>query len=206
MTDPDLQSLADLWIEPDAAELKEFEAMARKARLRGRVLAYLDIAGVALLVGSVLLSLFMKPGGTTVAAAIALLGTTVVVMRKRRQIRQMTRALDAASREAFVETSITIATANLRRSRLTLVVFPVGVVIALIFKMSVRVGGRTELILPAFLEWAPSLRGIVTLLLLALLFAWVVRTALRTKRELRALEEVRALYAEEARFEAVEAV
>ena len=205
MTDPDLQGFADLWREPDAAESEEFKAMARKARQRGRVLAYLDITGVALLVGSVLLSLFMKPGATTVAAAVVLLITTVVVMRKRRQIRQMTRALDTASREAFVETSINIATANLTRARLALVMFPVGVVLAVIFKMSVRVGGRTDLILPAFLEWAPSPRGIATFVVLALLFAWVVRTNLRAKRELTALEEVRALYAEEARHEASKA-
>jgi hypothetical protein len=205
MTDPDLQGFADLWTEPDAAEQEAFEAMARKARRRGKVLAWLDVAGVVLLVGSVLLSMFMKPGGTTVAAAILLLVTTVIVMRRRRQIRQMTRALDTASRVAFVETSISIATANLRRARLTLVMFPIGVVIALVFKMSVRVGGRTDLILPAFLEWAPTPRGVITLLVLALLFAWVVRTAWRVKRELGSLEEVRALYAEEARHEAAEA-
>lgn len=205
MTDPDLQGFADLWTEPDAAEQRGFEAMARKARLHGRVLAWLDVAGVALLVGSVLLSLFMKPGGITVAAAILLLVTTVVVMRKRRQIRQMTRALDTASREAFVETSISIAIANLRRARFTLVVFPVGMVIAIIFKMSVRVGGRTDLILPEFLDWAPSPRGAITLVVLALLYAWVMRTERRAKRELEALEEVRALYAEEARHEGAKA-
>lgn len=205
MTDPDLQGFADLWTEPDAAEQEAFEAMASKARRQGRVLAYLDVAGVALLVGSVLLSLFMKPGLTTVAAAVVLLVTTVVVMRKRRQIRQMTRALDTASREAFVETSIGIATANLRRARLTLVVFPVGAAMALVFKMSVRVGGRTELILPEFLEWAPTPRGLITFLVLGLLFAWVMRSAWRLKRELRALEAVRALYAEQARHESSEA-
>jgi hypothetical protein len=205
MTDPDLQGFADLWTESDAAEQEAFEAMASKARRRGRVLAWLDVAGVTLLVGSVLLSLFMKPGGITVVAAIVLLITTVVVIRKRRQIRQMTRALDTASREAFVETSISNALVNLRRARLTLIVFPIGAVIALVFKMSVRVGGRTDLIIPAFLEWAPTARGIVTLLVLMLLFAWVVRTASRTKRELRALEEVRAVYAEQARHEAAEA-
>ncbi|HEX8571419.1 MAG TPA: hypothetical protein VF759_01565 [Allosphingosinicella sp.] len=205
MTDPDLQGFADLWTEPDAAEQEAFEAMARKARARGRILAYLDVAGVAVMVGGVLLSLFMEPGTLTVIAAIALLITTVIVIRKRRQIRQMTRALDTASREAFVETSIANAAANLRRARFTLVVFPIGVAIALVFKMSVRVGGRTDLILPAFLEWAPSLRGIITFVVLGLLFAWVVRTESRTRRELEALKEVRALYADEARREEAEA-
>ena len=201
MTDPDLQRLADLWTEPDSGEQESFEAMARKARLRGRVFAYLDAAAVAVILGGVLLGIFMKPGAVTIIAAIVLIVTTVIVTRKRRQIKQMTRTLDTASRQAFVETSISNATANLRRTRLSLAFFPFGVVSALFYKMSVRTGGRTEQIPAAFLEWAPSLRGVITFAILALLLAWGIRTLWRIKRELRRLEELRAVYEEEARYE-----
>lgn len=201
MTDPDLQKLADLWTEPEAAEQEAFEAMARRARLRGRIFAYLNFAAVAVTIGGVALGVFMKPGAVTMVAAIALIVVTIIVLRKRRQIRQMTRTLETAGRQAFIETSISNATANLRRTRLSLAFFPIGAVIALAYKMSVRAGGHAERIPAEFVEWAPSPRGIVTFVILALLFAWGVRTAWRIKRELRRLEDLRAAYAEQAELE-----
>lgn len=199
MTDPDLQKLADLWTEPDTGEQEAFEAMARKARLRGRIFAWLDFAAVAIILGGAVFGIFVTPGTVTMVAAVALIAITVVVTRKRRQIKQMTRTLDTAGRQAFIETSISNATANLRRTRLSLAFFPFGVVIALAYKMSVRAGGQADRMLSAFLEWAPSPRGLITFLVLAALFAWGLRTAWRIKRELRSLEELRAAYAEEAR-------
>ncbi|MEA3066302.1 MAG: hypothetical protein QOJ27_2763 [Sphingomonadales bacterium] len=201
MTDPDLQRLADLWTQPDAGGQEAFEALARKARLRGRIFAWLDFAAVAIILGGAVLGMFMKPGAVTTVAAIALIVITVIVTRKRRQIKQMTRALDTAGRQAFIETSISHANANLRRTRLSLAFFPFGIVIALIFKMSVRTAGHSELMWAAFLEWAPSPRAIIDFILLALLFAWGLRTLWRIKRELRGLEALRSAYAEEAEYE-----
>ncbi|HEX6376349.1 MAG TPA: hypothetical protein VFZ91_11585 [Allosphingosinicella sp.] len=201
MTDPDLQKLADLWTEADPAEQEAFEAQARKARLRGRIFAYLDFAAVAIILGGSVLGIFMTPGAITMVAAIGLIVTTVIVTRKRRQIKQMTRSLDTASRQAFIDTSISNATANLRRTRLSLAFFPLGVSLALLYKMSVRTGGRSELMLGSFLEWVQTPRGLITMLALALLFYWGVRTAKRLRRELARLEEMRAAYAEEARRE-----
>ena len=200
MTDPDLQKLADLWRETDAAEPQPaFEAMARKARRRGRIFAWLDFAAVAFILATSVIGFVMKPGAITMVAAIALIVTTVIVTRKRRQIKQMTRTLDTASREAFVDTCISNATANLRRTRLSLAFFPLGVVVALTYKMALRAGGRTELIPATFVEWVQTPRGIITLALLVLLFAWGVGTARRIRRELRRLEELRAAYSEEDR-------
>ena len=201
MTDPDLQTLADLWTEPDTAEQEAFEAMARKARLRGRIFAYLDFAAVAFILACSFLGVFMEPGAVTMVAAIALIITTVIVTRKRRQIRQMSRTLDTASRHAFIETSISNATANLRRTKLSLAFFPLGVVIALTYKMSLRAGGRSELMLGSFVEWMQTPRGVITLVLLSLIFAWGVRTAWRIKRELRRLDELRTAYADEDRYD-----
>jgi preprotein translocase subunit SecG len=200
MTDPDLQRLADLWTESDdAAEQEAFEAMARKARWRGRLFAWLDFAAVAFILACSVLGFVMKPGAITMVAAIALIVTTLIVTRKRRQIKQMTRALDTASRQSFIETSISNAGANLRRTRLSLAFFPLGVIFALAYKMSLRAGGRTDLIPATFVEWVQTSRGIITLALLALLFAWGLRTARRTRQELRRLEELRVAYAEEDR-------
>lgn len=200
MTDPDLQRLADLWTQSDdAAERGAFEAMARKARLRGRIFAYLDFAAVAFILGTSVLGIFMKPGAITMVAAIALIVTTVIVTRKRRQIKQMTRTLDTASRQSFIETSLSNARANLRRTRLSLVFFVPGAVAALTYKMALRVGDRTREIPAEFILWVQTPRGIITMALLALLFAWGLRTARRIKQELRRLEELKAAYAEEDR-------
>ena len=199
MTDPDLQRLADLWTENDPAEPKAFEAMARKARLRGRIFAYLDYAAVAFILGTSVLGIFMKPGAITMVAAIALIVITVIVTRKRRQIKQMTRTLDTASRQSFIETSLSNAGANLRRTRLSLAFFVPGAVLALTYKMALRVGGRTGEIPAEFIDWVQTPRGIITMALLALLFAWGWRTARRIKQELRRLEELRDAYDEEDR-------
>ncbi|HEX8622315.1 MAG TPA: hypothetical protein VF718_10115 [Allosphingosinicella sp.] len=206
MTDPDLQKLADLWKETDAAEPpRAFEAMARKARRRGRIFAWLDFAAVAFILGTSLVGIFMEPGTVTMVAAIALIVITIIVTRKRRQIKQMTRTLDTASREAFIDTSLNNAAANLRRTRLSLAFFPIGVVCALIYKMALRAGGRTELIPATFVDWVQTPRGILTMVLLALLFAWGLRTARRIRQELRRLEELRAAYSEEDRQDRNEA-
>lgn len=199
MTDPDLQDLAELWTQADTAGQEAFERLARRARLRGRIFAYLDFAAVAFILACSVVGVFMEPGTVTMLAAIALIVITVIVTRKRRQIRQMSRTLDTASRQAFIETSLSIATANLRRTRLSLAFFPVGVVIGLTYKMALRTGGHSELMLGSFLEWVQTARGIVTLLLLSLLFAWGLRTSWRIKRERRRLEELRDAYAEEER-------
>ena len=196
MTDPDLQDFADLWTEADSAGHEAFEKLARRARRRGRLFAYLDFAAVAFILGITVFSFIARPGTVTMIAAIVLIATTLLVTRKRRQIRQMARALDTASRQAFIETSISNAAANLRRNRLGLAFFPVGVVLALTYKMAVRTGGQSELMLGSFLEWIQTPRGIVTLILLALVFAWGLRSARRAKLELHRLEEVRAVYAE----------
>jgi hypothetical protein len=111
----------------------------------------------------------------------------------------MARTLDTASRKSFIETSISHATANLRRNRLGLAFFPLGVALALTYKMSVRVDGDARRIPAEFVEWVQTPRGIITLILLALVFAWGVRSGRRTKRELRRLQELRAVFAEEDR-------
>ena len=200
MTDSDLQNFAELWKETDAGEQQQaFETMARKARRRGRIFAWLDFAAVAFILGTSLVGVLMEPGTITMLTAIALIVTTIVVTRKRRQIKQMTRTLDTASREAFIDTSISNATANLRRTRLSLAFFPIGVGIALAYKMALRAGGRTELVAVTFVEWVQAPRGIITMALLALVFAWGLRTARRIRRELRRLEELRVAYSEEER-------
>jgi hypothetical protein len=196
MTDPDLQDFADLWTQADAAEQEAFERMARKARLRGRIFAYLDFAAVAFIIGITVFGFVARPGTVTMIAAIGLIVTTLIVTRKRRQIRQMARALDTASRQAFIETSISNASANLRRNRLGLAFFPLGVVLALTYKMAVRTGGRSELMLGSFVEWIQTARGIISLILLALVFAWGLRSARRAKLELQRMQELRSVYAE----------
>jgi Na+/phosphate symporter len=201
MTDPDLQRLADLWTEPDSAEQEAFEAIARKARRRGRLFAYVDIATVTMiLVGSVL-GFVIRPTAVTMTCAVGLVVATVIVSWKRRQIRQMERTLSTASRQAFIETSISNATANLRRTTLSLAFFPFGVLFALLYKIAMRNGGRLEHPLPALSQWAHSTRGMIAMTILALIVAWSIRSALRIKRELLRLEELRSAYAEEARHE-----
>ncbi|HYG46495.1 MAG TPA: hypothetical protein VD846_01005 [Allosphingosinicella sp.] len=199
MTDPELQELAELWRQPDAAEAEKFKTLARRARRQGRLLAYADWALALVLVGGSVFALLAAPGRLTTFAAILLLLATIWLTWQRRRLRQMASGLDTADRQGFIESSIRSARANLRRVSLTLVALPPLVIFALLGKMSVRRGGHVADPAQVLLDWARSPRGMISLAIFALLIALSLRSILRIRNELRRLRDLRRAYAEESR-------
>lgn len=199
MTDPELQELAELWRQPDAAEAEKFKALARRARRQGRFLAYADAALAVLLIGGSLLVLVASHGPVTTSAAIILLIATVWLTWRRRKLRQMASTLDTADRQSFIESSLRSARANLRRVTLSLMALPPLVVAALLAKTSLREGAAVADPVQLLADWARSPRGMISLAVFALIFAFAGRSILRIRAELRRLKALRRAYEEEAR-------
>lgn len=197
MTDPELQELADLWQQPDAAEAEKFQALARRARRRGRYLGYADWALAFVLVGGSLFALLASPGRLTTFAAIGLLVATIWITWQRRRLRQMASSLDTADRQAFIASSVRSARANLRRVTLSIIALPPLVILALLSKMSFRRGGPVSDPGPILLAWAQSPRGMISLAIFALIIALSLRSIMRIRKELRSLEALRRAYEEE---------
>ncbi|HYJ81962.1 MAG TPA: hypothetical protein VEW26_03840 [Allosphingosinicella sp.] len=197
MTDPELQELAELWQQPDAAEAEKFQAMARRARRRGRWLGYADWALAVLLVGGSLFFLLGSPGPMTTVAAVLLLVATVWLTWQRRRLRQMASTLDTTDRQGFIESSLRSARANRRRVTLSIIALPPLVIVALLTKMSAVRGGYVSDPGQVILTWAQSTRGMISLFLFGLIIAFQFRSLLRIRNEQRRLESLRRAYEEE---------
>lgn len=197
MTDPDLQELAQLWQQQDAAEMEKLQLLARRARRRGRLLAYADWALAIVLVGGCLFALVGSKGSLTTISAILLLVLTVLLTWQRRKLRQMASGLDTADRQAFIKSSVRSARANLRRVTLSIIALPPFVIVALLLTKSARLGGRPFDPGQILLAWAQSTRGMISLAIFALIIGLSVRSILRIRRELRRLESLRRAYEDE---------
>lgn len=201
MTDREFEELAALWAEPDREEQARLEAMARKARRRGRLLAYADFAWFFLIVGGSAFFAFVAPGPLTTAGILLLLVATVWLTWRRRQYRQMAQTLDTADPSSFLLSSKRVARANLRRVTLSMVAFSLLVPLTLFLKMSFRTGGDFAAVPGAMAAWALSPRGLATLAVLVLILAYTERSRRRIEAELRSLEELQRAEEEEARHE-----
>lgn len=198
MTDPDMQELTALWQEPSPAEQRSFEEAARKARRQGKLLAWADVALAALLGGTFILGLVLTPGPITGALALLMIAITTYVMIKRRRLRQMSPTLKTTSRQAFLDSSVKMAVANVRRITLSLYLIPLSIALGASFKVAMRNGGTIDRPLERFADWLPSWRGVLTITLGLLFIAWTYRSLRRARRELKRLEELRAAYDNEA--------
>lgn len=198
MNKHEVDEFATLWIEPDPAEQEVFKSLARKARRKGRLLAYVDAAQAVLLVAP-LLTVFMTPHPIMIALAVPLLVATAWLIWTRRRLRQMTATLNTSDPVAFLESSVRNATANLRRLNLSLTLTLPFILTAVLFKGSQRSGGSLDHLPVGIWTWGSSPRGLVALAIVALFTAGLVRSRRRTQEELRRLELLRLDYEEERR-------
>lgn len=199
MREPGFEDLADLWQDGEEGDREAFEALARRARRRGRLLGYADLGLLVLLVGGVLPNIFMTPNPTTIVIAITILVATLWLSWTRRRLRQMAATLDTSDPAAFLESSVANARANLRRVKLTLMLMPWLVAMTIAFKGSQHSKGGIEQLPQGILEWASSVRAIIALAVVFLFFLSVVRSRRRLRSELGRLESLRQDYEEERR-------
>ncbi|TFI59225.1 hypothetical protein E2493_05095 [Sphingomonas parva] len=198
-SDLDLEKLAELWNEPDASTAEDVDALARRARREARLMGWADTALAVIIVGSLVLGAMMKPSLPVAAGALLTIVMTLWLNWKRRNFRQINRTLAAATRTDFLESSIRLARTRLRRATFSLITFPPAILAALLYRVSTK--GEIDHPVIAIVKWAASLRGMVALGLLVLLFLWMLRSRRRQRDELRRLEEIHRDYAEEAERE-----
>jgi hypothetical protein len=201
MREPGFEDLADLWQDPDDGDREAFEAMARRARRRGRLLGYADLGLVLLLVGGVLPGIFLAVNPITIATAILLLAATLWLSWTRRSLRHMAATLNTSDPAAFLESSVAIAKANLRRVNLSLMLMPPLVAMAIAFKGSQHNRGGIEHLPQGIWEWASQPRAIIGLAVVVLIALILARSRRRSRMELDRLESLRLEYAEERRRE-----
>jgi hypothetical protein len=198
MREPGFDDFATLWAESEDAEQLAFEAVARKARLHGRLLAYTDVALVVMIVGISIAGALLKPSVGMVAISILMAGSTIAITLKRRKIRQMAKTLDTSSREAFLKSSLQNAQADLRRVTLSLILFPLSLPVAILFKAAWRHGGQLAHPLSELVAWTTSLRAMIVTPIFLLVWAVTMRSRLKVKAELGRLKALEAAYREEA--------
>ncbi|HEU0099794.1 MAG TPA: hypothetical protein VFQ67_13600 [Allosphingosinicella sp.] len=197
MREPGFEELADLWQDPDGGNREAFEAQARRARRKGRLLGYVDFAFVILLIVGIVPSLLVATGPLTVATAILMLTATLWLSWTRRRHRQMAAALNTSDTAAFLESSIANARANLRRVRLSLLLMGPCVALAIVFKGSQRSHGIEDLG-RGILEWASRPIAQIALVVVFLIVLGLFRSRRRLRVELSRLESLRLDYAEES--------
>lgn len=202
MREPGFEDLADLWQDPEGVDREAFEALARRARRRGRLLGYADLGFILLLVGGTLLGIFMTPEPTTIVAALALLVATLWLSWTRRRLRQMAATLNTSDPAAFLQSCVANAKANLRRVNLSLMLMPPFVAMAIAFKGSQHSKGGIDHLPQGILEWASSARTLIALTIVLLLVLGLVRSRRRLRAELSRLERLRLDYEEERRRDA----
>jgi hypothetical protein len=202
MNRPDVDEFAALWQDgPDPLEQAEMEAYARGARRRGRLLDYIDYAVWISLFGMFVAGSFVSTSPLTIAFGLPLMLAMTWLTWRRRRLRQMARALNTSDRGAFLETSLRNARANLRRNTIGLVLIPLVVPVALIFKVSIRSGGGLLEVWEAFLMWTQTARAPIGIGLLSLVTAFSLRSRRKTKLEIQRLEALRKGYEVEAEWE-----
>lgn len=205
MSQPDFEEYAALWhAAPDPDEQERIGALVRGARRRGRLLGYADLAMGALVVLCTGLGFVMQPAPATAIIAGLLIASTLWVSWKRRALRQMTRTLGSSDRGSFLEIATRNATANLRRLVLSLYLLPIFALMAVLFKISIRHGGKLEHPLAALAEWAISTRGTFSLIGIAVIMALLLRSRRKVKAELRSLENLGREYRREAALDEAE--
>jgi hypothetical protein len=197
MREPGFDELADLWQDPDGKEQEAFEALARRARRHGRLMAYGDLALGIVIVGGTALGVFMTPHPGVILLALLLLGLTTLVTWQRRKLRQMAPTLNTADRSAFLESSMRNANANLRRVTLSIIFSPLALIVGVMFKRSLKDNRFWDHPVADMTGWALSLRGLFGFSVLAVALLLLIRSRRKLRRELRGLQQLDRDYAEE---------
>jgi hypothetical protein len=202
MNRPEFDEFAELWQEqPAGLEQVQMEVDASSARRRGRLYDYLEYGLGIALVAVFVAGSFIVANPLTIAVAVPLMIAITWLTWRRRALRQMARSLNTSNREAFIESSLRYARANLRRNTIGLASLPFLIPTALTFKVSMRTGGGPDEVWQAFLEWAQTPRAAITVVALAILGGFTLRSRRKVRLEIRRLETLRRSYAQEAERE-----
>lgn len=201
MNDAELERLASLWRQTDAAEQAMFEKLARKARLKARLISYGDSTTFAAIL--ILIPLIVIRHWSLTSFAIGLVILAIVSWgnwRRRLYLRQSAR-IDTSRREAFLDSSILGARARLRTVLLGLYFAIPLLLLIMLFLISSKLGlglGSTIALLP---ETLVSKRGSIIVLVFLLPMFWSILARRRIAAEIERLEALKRDYETERRLD-----
>lgn len=197
MTDPELEQLARLWRRPDAAEQAMFEKMARRARLKARLIGYGDLFLFFAIMATMSLVVMRHRSATGIALGLLILAAVAVLNWQRRIYRQASRRIDTSRTDAFLDSAIASARARLRTVMLGLhLAFPF-MCLTIIFLMSMGGHITPETGLSHVPQWVLSRRGMAIVFMFALVAALSVVLRHRIGREIDRLARLKRSYEEE---------
>jgi len=194
----DFDEIAALWQESGQDDRAALEVLASRARRQAKLLGYADVAMGVLLAASMVLGVVLKPAPITGAIALIFVSAILWVNWKRRGLRQMTLSLGSGDREDFIRVAVRTSQANLRRLMLSMCLLPALVLLAVLFRLSIRNGGRLDHPLHLLAEWAVSPRGVTIIAVMGVIIAFQFRSRWRAKAQLRRLQSLKISYREEA--------
>lgn len=197
MSGTDFDEIAALWQESGQDDRAALDALAARARRQAKLLGYADVAMGVLLATGMVLGVLMEPAPTTGVIALLLITATLWVNWKRRGLRQMTLTLESSDRESFFRIATRTANANLRRLLLSMYLVPAFMLLAILFRLSIRNGGRLDRPFQLLAEWAVSLRGMAIIAVVFIVIALQLRARRRVKAELRRLQALALSYRDE---------
>lgn len=204
----DLDEFALLWREePSPEESRALRQLAERTARRARLLDHVEIATSAVLVIGTLVALLIARGPVTIVTALILLLVLLWSTRKRHLLRQVAIIISSGDGGSLVEKEIVKTTADLRRMKIGLFLFPPALLLGhLLVSSLLREGSVTEHFEKLVTQVTEGRAELVLLLVLcSVLIGYQLRAIFRLQTELRRLNLIRAQYQEETRLEDLEA-
>lgn len=201
MSETDFDDFSQLWLEEgEAAGADEFRALARRTELRAKLLRFADYGLAALIVIAVAIALSFDTAPATVLFGLLLGLAAVWATWKRRTLHQST-LVDMVDSEAMIAAALARCRTELQQSLWGLLLAPLGMLLAVALKYSVRTGGDMARFPAAFLEVVSAGQGLLGIILVGLVELYLLYRSRRLRRELRRLIRIAEEYRAEARFD-----
>ncbi len=202
MSRDEYQELAALWSAASPVdEQRELRRLAQRTPRLARIAQYGELVAVAVLGGTILLSIVWRLG-----AATLLTGSLILVLLgwsawKRHHLGNAALYIDTRDRLSFIESTVKAKEAELNRSALGLALILPGTLLTMLLGFSLR-GGDAEGELVAFLAAVVTTsRGLIALGFLLCAVLLLSLSHIRLMSELNRLRGLRDDYEEERRLD-----
>lgn len=204
MNAPEFDEFSRLWQgEEDAEEQRVFRRLAWRVGLKARALQFADYGLAALVIGAVMVGMLSEATPATLLFG-ALLGTAAVwATWKRRMLHHGEMVSGANDRGALIGMARERCRVELRQANSGLLLFPLGLLLAALFKLSVLSEGRLGRFPDLFVQtFGTGDRLPLPLVVLVIAEIYFLYRGRLLRRELKRLDALLELYRREAYLDA----
>ncbi len=196
MSEIDLDRLGDVWrTQPDPAEIEQLRRSAEAVQRRARWAQFADF-WLAFVVSGVILALVIS----NPQLKTSLVGGFVILYllystRRQQRLRAIELKTLSGSTERMLDQSIESAEAAVRRTRMSLIMTGPAVLLGLGFAAAVdSAGGQNPLQKLSTMPWVGMFAVPALVIALAVASLYMVRTNIRSRREIERLKSLRDAY------------